>query len=145
MFLKKHLCENKSKRSSVRFLSLFSKVFVRATTGRVMERKWYLHSIYPILNVGRYLPKSWNLSKLKMLNWKAYSRHLMLKTYLRWSHKIPNPKLIFKNCRIKAYFDAIVYNHLNFEAISPFFNVCTVWFTRSHNALAIKISSDCTS
>ena len=70
---------------------------------------------------------------LKLIkNWKCLienriSRHLMLKTYLRWSHKLPNPKLIFKNCRIKAYFDAIVYNLLNFKAISPFFNVCTVW------------------
>ena len=51
----------------------------------------------------------------------------MLKTYLRWSHKLPNPELIFKNCRIKAHFDAIVYNFLNFKAISPFFNVCKVW------------------
>ena len=55
------------------------------------------------------------------------SRHVMLKTYLRWSHKLPNPKLIFKNCKIKAYFDALVYNFLSFKAISPFFNVCTVW------------------
>ena len=65
-------------------------------------------------------------------NWKCLienriSRHLMLKTYLRWSHKLQNPKLIFKNCRIKAYFDAIVYNLLNFKAISPFFKVFTVW------------------
>ena len=65
-------------------------------------------------------------------NWKflienRFSRHLMLKTYLRWSHKLPNPKLIFKSWRIKAYFDAIVYNVLKFKAISPFFNVCTVW------------------
>ena len=36
------------------------------------------------------------------------SRHVMLKTYLRWSHKLPNPKLIFKKCRIKAYFDALM-------------------------------------
>ena len=46
-------------------------------------------------------------------NWKwlienQISRHLKLKTYLRWSHNIPNPKLIFKKCRIKAYFDALV-------------------------------------
>ena len=65
-------------------------------------------------------------------NWKCLienriSRHLMFKTYLRWSHKLPNPKLIFKNCRFKAHFDAIVYNFLNFKAISPFFNVCKVW------------------
>ena len=55
------------------------------------------------------------------------SRHVMLKTYLRWSHKLPNPKLIFKSCRIKAYFDALLYNFLSFKAISPFFKVCTAW------------------
>ena len=55
------------------------------------------------------------------------SRHVMLKTCLRWSHKLPDPKLIFKNCRIKAYFDALVYNFLSFKAISPFSNDCTVW------------------
>ena len=55
------------------------------------------------------------------------SGHLMPKTYLRWSHKLPNPKHSFKNCRIKAYFDALVYDLLSFKAISPFFNVCTVW------------------
>ena len=71
VFLKIHLCENKRKRSSVRILSIFSNVFVWATRRRVMERNWYLHSICPILNAGRYLPKSWNLSKLKMLNRKS--------------------------------------------------------------------------
>ena len=71
-------------------------------------------------------------------NWKCLienriSRHMMLKTHLRWFHKLPNPKLIFKNCRIKAHFDAIVYNFLNFKVFSPFFNVCTVWlYTLSH-------------
>ena len=55
------------------------------------------------------------------------SRHLTLKTYLRWSHKLTNPELIFKNCRFKAYFDALVYDLLSFKAISPFSNVCTVW------------------
>ena len=55
------------------------------------------------------------------------SRHVMLKTYLRWSHKLPILELIFKNCRINAYFDALVYNFLSFKAISPFINVCTVW------------------
>ena len=54
-------------------------------------------------------------------------RYVMLKTYLRWSHKLLNPKLIFRICRFKAYFDALVYNLLRFKAISPFFNVCTVW------------------
>ena len=71
VFFKIHLCENKKQRSSVRILSIFSNVFVWATRRRVMERNWYLHSTYPILNAGRYLPKSWNLSKLKMLNRKS--------------------------------------------------------------------------
>ena len=71
VFLKIHLCENERKRSSVRILSIFSNVFVWATRRRVMERNWYLHSIYPVLNAGRYLPKSWNLSKLKMPNRKS--------------------------------------------------------------------------
>ena len=65
-------------------------------------------------------------------NWKWLTdnqiwRHLVLKTYLRWSHILPNPKLIFKNCRIKAYFDALVYDLLSFKTISPFFNLSTVW------------------
>ena len=70
VFFKKNLCESKRKRSLVEILSVFSNVFVWATRRRAMERSWHLHSIYPILNAGRYLPKSWNLSKLKMLNRK---------------------------------------------------------------------------
>ena len=71
VFLKIHLCENKRKRSSVRILSIFSNVFVWATRKRPMERSWHLCSIYPILNAGPYLPKFWNLSKLKMVNRKS--------------------------------------------------------------------------
>ena len=63
----------------------------------------------------------------KWLMENQVSRPLMLKTYLRWSHKLPNSKLIFKNCRIKAYFDALIYNLLSFKTFSPFLNVCTVW------------------
>ena len=55
------------------------------------------------------------------------STHLTLKTFLRWSHKLTKPKLIFKSGRIKAYFDAYVYNLLSFKPSSPFFNVCTGW------------------
>ena len=71
-------------------------------------------------------------------NWQCLienliSGHVWLKTYLRWSDKSPNPKLIFKNCRITAYFDALVYDLLSFKAISPFFNVCTIClYTLSH-------------
>ena len=65
-------------------------------------------------------------------NWQCLienriSRHVWLGTYLRWSHKLPNAKLIFKNSRIKAYFDAWVYDLLSFQAIPPFSIVCTVW------------------
>ena len=66
------------------------------------------------------------------LNWQSLienriSRHVWLKTYLTRSHKLTNPKLISKNCRIKACFDTQVYDLLSFKAISLFFNVCTVW------------------
>ena len=71
VFLKIHLCENKRKRCLVRILSDFSNVFVWATRRRAMERSWHLHSIYPILAAGRYLPKSWHLSKPTMLNRKS--------------------------------------------------------------------------
>ena len=59
-------------------------------------------------------------------NWQGLienriSRHVWLKTYLRWSHKLPNSKLIFKKCRIKVYFDALVYNILSCKVILPFF------------------------
>ena len=71
-----------------------------------------------------------NLETYQSWNWLIENqnlRHLMLKTYLRWSHKLPNSKLIFKNCRIKAYFGALVYDRLSFKTILPFLNVCTVW------------------
>ena len=55
------------------------------------------------------------------------SRHMWLKTYLRWCHKLPNSKLIFQNCRFKAFFDALVYDLLSLKSVPPFLNVCTVW------------------
>ena len=67
VFLKIQLCENKRKRCLVRIFSIFSNVFMWATRRRAMERSWHLHSIYPILAAGRFLPKSWYLSKLTML------------------------------------------------------------------------------
>ena len=71
VFLKIHLCENKRKRSLVRNPSIVSNVFVWATRRRAMDRSWHLHSIYPILAAGRYLPQSWHISKLTMLNRKS--------------------------------------------------------------------------
>ena len=61
VFLKIHLCENERKRSLYRLPSIFSNVFVWATRRRAMERSWHLHSMYPILAAGRYLPQSWHL------------------------------------------------------------------------------------
>ena len=83
VFLKKHFCENKRKRSLVGIQSIFSIVFLWATKRRAMERSWHLNSIYPILAAGRYLPKSWNLSKLTMPNRKSNFKTVMLETYLR--------------------------------------------------------------
>ena len=71
VLLKIHLCENKRKRSLVRIPSIFSKVFVWATRRRAMDRSWHLHSIYPISAAGRYLPQSWHITKLTMLNRKS--------------------------------------------------------------------------
>ena len=127
VFFKIHLCENQRKRSLVEILSVFSNVFVWATRRRTMERSWQLHSIYSILNAGRYLTKSWNLSKLKIFNRKSIFKTFDAQTCLRWSHNLTKPKLIFRNCRFKAYFDALVYDLLSFKAILPFSNVCMVW------------------
>ena len=71
VLLKIHLCENKRKRSLVGMPSFFSKVFVWATRRRAVERSWHLHSIYPILTGGRYLPQSWHLSKQTRPNRKS--------------------------------------------------------------------------
>ena len=71
VFLKRNLCENQTKRSLVRIPLFFSNVFVWATRRRVMEKSWHLHSMYPILAAGRYLPQSWHLSKLTLLNRKT--------------------------------------------------------------------------
>ena len=125
--LKIHLCENKKKWSAVRILSIFSNVLCEQ-----QEEEWWKETDTYTAST-RYWMRDITYQNLEThQNWKCLiekriSRHLMLKIYLRWSHKLPNPKLIFKNCRTKAYFDAIVYNLLNFKAVSPFFNVCTVW------------------
>ena len=90
VFLKIHLCENKRKRFLFRIPTIISNAFVWATRRGAMERSWHLHSIYSFLAVGHYLPQSWHLSKLTMLNRKSTSRHVWLETYVRWSHKLPN-------------------------------------------------------
>ena len=105
VFFKKHFCENKKERSLVRIPYVYSIVFVLETR-RAMERSWDPHSIYPILAAGRYIPHFWHLSKLTILIENRNSRLVRRKTYLRWSHELPNRKLIFKNWRVKAYFDA---------------------------------------
>ena len=120
VFLKIHLCENKRKRSFVRIPSFFSNVFVWATRRRAIERSWHLHSIYPILAAGRYLPQFWHLSKLTMPNRKSHFTTCV-------AHIIHKMQSVPINCRIKAYVDAKVYDLLSFKAISPFFIVCTVW------------------
>ena len=73
------------------------------------------------------------------------SRHVCLKTYLRWSHKITNPQLIFKNCRIKACFDALVYDLLTSRLFHHFLMSAQSGSTRYNKALPNKISSDRTS
>ena len=128
VFLKIHLCENKRNALQLEFYP-FSPM---SLCERQEEESWKKTVTYTAST--RYWMRDVTYqSRETSQNWKCLienriSRHLMLKTYLRWSHKLPNPKLIFKGCRIKAYCDAILYNLLNFKAISTFFNVCTVWF-----------------
>ena len=128
VFFKIHLCENKRKRSLVETLSVFSNVFCVSNKKESDGKK---------LTPTQHLPdfELWDVTYQNLetyQNWKCLienrvSRHLTHKTYLRWSHKLTNPKLIFKNCRFRAYFDALVYNLLSFKDFSPFSNVCTVW------------------
>ena len=128
MFPKKHLCGNKRKRSSLRILSIFSNVFCVSNRKKSDGKPVTLTQHLPDIGCGT-LPNT-ILTLIKTDNAlieNRISRHVWLKTYHRWSHKLPNPKLIFKNCRIKACFDALVYDLLSFKTISPFFNVCTVW------------------
>ena len=107
VFLKIHLCELKENALELEFHPFSPMCLsVWATRRRAMKGSWHLHSIYPILAAGRYLPQSWHLSKLTMLNRKSNFRTCVAQTYLRWFHELPNPKLILKNCRIKAYSDA---------------------------------------
>ena len=80
-----------------------------------------------------------------MLNRKSNFKTSVAQDISLVSHKIPNMKLIFKNGRIKACFDALEYNLLSFKNISPFLMSAQSGFTRSHNALANKNSSDRTS
>ena len=127
VFVKIHLCENKRKHSIARILSIFSNVLC----GQQEEERWkeavtYTASTRCWLRIVNYQnPETYPNGQCLIQN--RISRHVMLKIYLRWPHKLPKPKRIFKNCRTKAYFDALEYNFLSFKAISPFFNVCTVW------------------
>ena len=107
VFHRKHICEGKKICTLLRILSVFSHVPVWATRRRrAMERIWHLHSIYPILDAGRYLPQSWHLSKVTMLNRKSNLKTCVAQNIPKVSYKIPNFKLIVKNCRIKACHDA---------------------------------------
>ena len=128
VFPEKHLCGNKRKRSLLRILSIFSNVFVceQQEEERWNEADTYTDSVRFWLRDVTYH----NLYTYQNWQWlieNRISRLVWLKTYLMWSHILPNPKLIFKNCRIKTCFDALVYDLLSFKAISPFFNVCTDW------------------
>ena len=100
--------------------------------GQQEEERWkeaaaYTASTYyHLLHVTQH-----NLDTYQNCQWlieNRFSRHVWLKKYHRWSHKLLNHQLIFKTCGIKASFDAYVYELFSFKAISPLFNVCTVWF-----------------
>ena len=102
-----------------------------STRRSAIERSWHLHNIYPILAAGCYQPRSWHLSKLKLT---MLNRKLNFKTCV--AQNKPWKQSGSSNCRIKAYFDAKVYDLLSFKAISPFFIVCTVWLCTLSQCIA---------
>ena len=74
------------------------------------EKRWEEADTYTA-STQLWLPDVTNHNLSTNLNWQCLmeiriSRQVWLKTYLRFSHKLPNPKLIIKNSRNKAYFDA---------------------------------------
>ena len=124
VFLKIHRCENKWKLLLVGNPSIFCNVFGWETRRRAMERSW--HHTASTRYWLRYVTYH-NLDTYQ--NWQCLienriSGHAWLKTFLSSSHNLRNRKLIFKNCWIKAYFDATVSASRLF---SPFLNVCTDW------------------
>ena len=145
VFPEKHLCGNKINSLYLEFYPLSpmflceqqeAERWIAADTYTVSTRYWLRNVTYHNLNTC----ENW-----QWLIENRISRIVWLKTYLRWSHKLRNPKLIFKNCSIKTCFDALVYDLLSFKAISLFLMSAQTGFTRSHNALVSKISSDRTS
>ena len=127
VFLKLHLVKTKENALQLEFYQ-FSPMLL---CEQQEEERWKEADTYTAST--RYWMRDVTYQNLENYqNWKwlienQISRHLMLKTYFRWPPKLPYPKLIFKMCRIKAYFDALVYDLLSFTAISPFFSVFTVW------------------
>ena len=106
VFSEIHICVIKRKHSLVRIPSIFSNVFVSAPRRRAMKeadtyttctRYWLPKVTYH--NLDTFLNR-------QCLIENRISRHVWLITYFKCSHKLPNPELIIKNSKIKAYFDA---------------------------------------
>ena len=102
-----HHCGSKRQCTLVKYPSLFFSLFAWATVRRrAMERSRHIQTIYPILAAGRYLPQFWHFSKLTMLDRKINFKLCLIQNVFWVTHKFPNPKLIFKHCKFKAYFNA---------------------------------------
>ena len=117
VLLKIQLCEKKRKHSLVRFYQ-FSTMFLceQQEEERWKEADTYTESIQFWLRDVTYHSFDTHQNRRCRIE-NHFSRHVRLKTYHRWSHKIQSPKLIFKNCKIKAYFGAYVYYLLSFKAV----------------------------
>ena len=106
VFLKIHLCELNKNALQLDFHP-FSPMCL---CEQQKQEQWKEADIYTAS--PRYWLRDVNYHNLDTYqNWRCLienqiSRHVWFETYLRWFHEIPNPKLIFKNCRIKAYFHA---------------------------------------
>ena len=106
VFLKKHLSEIKKNVLQLEFHPFSPRCFCE----QQKEEQWKEADTYTAST--RYWLRDVDCHNLDTYqNWRSsvenrISRHVWYKTYLRWFHELPNPTLIFKNCRIKAYFDA---------------------------------------
>ena len=141
MFLKIYLFENRRKCFLVRIPSSFFNVFVLATKRRAAKetdtytastRYWLRDVTYHNLDTYQY----W-----RCLIESRFSRHVWLVTYLRWCHKIPNPKFISKKMQNYSTFRWISVRPSELQGNFTVFNVCTVWLYTHYNPLSNKISS----
>ena len=107
-----------------------------ADTYTASTRLWLLHVIYHSL-------ETYQNRRCRIGN--QFSRHVRLRAYLRWSHKLTSPK---SPSKIVEWKHNLMHMCTTFSASSLFHHVLnSAWSgsTPYHNALSNNISSDCSS